>query len=782
MTMNLCRFHECTVTKERLTGAALWLIAGLICVSAAIAEGPGEASTLQVTAFRQDAGPVFSFRLRRETSRALPPQPGTVSLVPAGDRDAEPVDTASFGAALSEPTVDWRSERIQLAFPAAAGRGYYTLRARRAGVRENTEHRTRLGIVHFRHRRQSITFLPASPRNYAYPPDIAAWTDEEKERQKEAGREVLARLREAIRRGEPRFVFPKGHYRFDGEDVAGRYYRAAKFSGLRNMTIDGNGATIWLTRLKEEGFLFQDCENVTIRNLTFDRDPLPYAQGEIVAIRKLAPDARPKTAISGKVVFKLHPGFEESVRLLLPDQYGNGKIRIHIFANDLVRGFPMKETWCAGHSGNRPVTRREDGLYELFFQSIYDSPQEAGVEVGDLIALTPRFGRHSFRLMNSANVSVENVTVYSSSRNGFHADHLHGPSRFERYRLMRRPNTRRLVSSNSDGMHYKYCTVGPQLINCEIEGAMDDAIALPSMNAMVVDPVPENPKRLVIATRHPHVPVNVAVGTQLAIYRNPDCVFQGRSTAVAVEEVRDDPDLAALVEEMPTSHIWRNESVFHAITLDSPLSAGSGDFVITDRWSGDHFVFRSNLITKCWAHAIRATGNHGVIADNTIDGTWGIAFSVFPGWLIGVFSDDITIRGNRIRRTRAFPGGDKMPIRIAAGSPEVTEQLHSNFSITDNMITDCAYAGILVSNSRDVTLSGNTIRNSNQRRHRFQPENPFAMNLADLNHGIVVRACRNVRGGGNRIIEPGPHCRSALHLAGHNDRETVDVDVRGLEP
>ena len=127
--------------------------------------------------------------------------------------------------------------------------------------------------------------------NGPFPADIAAWTAEDKAAQVKAGEELLKKLETAVNNREALFIIPKGDYRFTSDE---REYPAFTrklgrpahifLEKLRDITIDGSGSTFWFEK-QITAFALTSCSNVTIRNLNIDWDPLPFTQGEVVAVQ-----------------------------------------------------------------------------------------------------------------------------------------------------------------------------------------------------------------------------------------------------------------------------------------------------------------------------------------------------------------------------------------------------------------------------------------------------------------------------------------------------------------
>lgn len=105
-----------------------------------------------------------------------------------------------------------------------------------------------------------------------FPPEIAAWNAQEKMRQEQNAAKLLRDLNAAVASGAKEYKMPRDHYRFS----PGRAPFLLK--DLRDFTLDGNGSTIWTSafNVAHPAMRLSNCTNVTVKNLSFDNDPLGF--------------------------------------------------------------------------------------------------------------------------------------------------------------------------------------------------------------------------------------------------------------------------------------------------------------------------------------------------------------------------------------------------------------------------------------------------------------------------------------------------------------------------
>ena len=97
-----------------------------------------------------------------------------------------------------------------------------------------------------------------------------------------------------------------------------KVYRADRrttITGLKDVTIDGNGATLLMSR-KDHIFKIEDCTGFTLRNLTLDYDPMIFTQVRITRI----------SADGGTIEFEVEKGYPD----LVPDLIANESLEVFL--------------------------------------------------------------------------------------------------------------------------------------------------------------------------------------------------------------------------------------------------------------------------------------------------------------------------------------------------------------------------------------------------------------------------------------------------------------------
>lgn len=130
-----------------------------------------------------------------------------------------------------------------------------------------------------------------------YPAQVAAWSEATRDAQRLAGVSLLEDLNAALEKGEKAFHVPPGVYRFDefSGSARGKGWYVRLFE-VNDFVLDGHGSTFYFSKPGHALSLYK-CTDVTVKNLTFDWDPLPFCQGTVAALE------------DDRITVRLDPGY-----------------------------------------------------------------------------------------------------------------------------------------------------------------------------------------------------------------------------------------------------------------------------------------------------------------------------------------------------------------------------------------------------------------------------------------------------------------------------------------
>ena len=250
---------------------------------------------------------------------------------------------------------------------------------------------------------------------------------------------------------------------------------AFRFHRVADVSIDGNGCTFLLG--PNVRFLrVTSCANFSLRNLNVDFDPLPFAEGTVIAS---SPDKR-------TIDVRLQPtGDKRQSRLLPvggptredgeqaffgmvwhPGPYGLLTHHYWIERMELLTGHePLDDA--------SPIIRATTNDRFRGFADIRPGTTQASLPIP---GIAHRFGPGScFEIWDNDGVLLEDVELWSAPWFGFRVFRNRGEVIFRRVNIRPKPGSGRLSSTWRDGFHVKGNSARLLWEDCMIAGTHDDA-------------------------------------------------------------------------------------------------------------------------------------------------------------------------------------------------------------------------------------------------------------------------------------------------------------------
>ncbi len=518
-----------------------------------------------------------------------------------------------------------------------------------------------------------------------FPESVAQWTAQEKQQQRSAADALLKELYAAVKAGEASFSVPKGVYRFS--KTVNRRPTHINLDGVKNFTLEGNGASFYFENFATAIQVYKS-ENVTIKNLILDWDPLPFTQGTVVSV-----DYAKNT-----FVFRPDPGYDT-----LPTK---GQIRGALFdpkTRELKPGQLGFGLWVP--------QKLADGTYSVGVRGFYGyKADQCGFETGDLIAIWQRMGR-AVKTEVSANVEYENITLYSVPFIGFVENVGGGGHAYRRCRIVKRPGTDRLLGGNADGFNSSNVLKGPLLEECEIENIGDDFVNIHGEYFRVFEQTA--PTELIV---QPFGSNGVAKPV-LSFLENKTWNSRGQRSVVsrtAFTYTVPDVNKGALERKWAAGTNYKPGQKIRAfrITLDRPVELTAATIFSANTATSNHAVIKNCRFSGSLARGIRFQSEHALIEGNTIERCLGPGLTTAgqPGfWGESVTSKHLIVRNNVFVEC-CLAGDGRMlgTVEITAPGTLAQGEPASNIEFTGNRITRPGIVGLRLNNCRDVTVTGNT--------------------------------------------------------------------------
>jgi hypothetical protein len=479
-------------------------------------------------------------------------------------------------------------------------------------------------------------------------------------------------------------------------------------SGATDARIVGPDATLAFTDGSLGGIHCHACDGVAVDGLTLDWRPPPFAQGDVVSMDE---DRRTVTvALHDRMRPLDSPTFETAS---------------HIWAtvHDPETGTFVSGQQAPGPGFKRIVERTHLGGNRWRLR-IGEQSTFVGLETGNqLVVNRRRGGRQALSFVDCAEVALDGVTVRASPSWAVNSKLCDGFTA-RNVTVAPAPESDRLVSTNSDGIHATNNASGPVVENCHFEKLHDDAMVVDTRTLPVESFLDDR---------------TVAVADVVTTWVRPGDQLRP-ITGAGVKK----PVLPPVADVELRFSGPRAPGRPKAITFESPVadSVATGDFLLNETLSNDGYVLRNNTVRNSRARPIRLTAGSGEVLDNHVDGSNGIGIEMEfftqshfapKGWV-----DDVTIEGNRVERVgRNWLPKHEVPAigTISRTTEAVTGTPHENLRIRNNELARNAFEGIVLRDTATATVAGNTIAEPNLLRG---PNGGYGM-IFDRSKDLTVR-------------------------------------------
>lgn len=287
-------------------------------------------------------------------------------------------------------------------------------------------------------------------------------------------------------------VFTPGTYHFYPENCKKKEYYESNttdtnpktcaflFEGIKNLVIDGRGSTL-IFHGQMQPFTFDNCENITLKNVKIDWENPLIAQGEVLKITDDYIDLGinhkefPHRLSEGKLFF---------------NEYG-GKLNAwqHTMEFDRKGRYVVEQTgdWgCLGDGWNNYTAETTmPGVVRLHHKFIRKP------KPGNFLVL-----RHSERthsgvfIFESKNISIKNVNIYHATGLGILAQFSEDLT-FNGYRAIPNRSKNHYFGGGDDGLQVSNCKGQITVNNCEFAGLMDDPINVHGTSVQIQEIISE---------------------------------------------------------------------------------------------------------------------------------------------------------------------------------------------------------------------------------------------------------------------------------------------------
>lgn len=268
-----------------------------------------------------------------------------------------------------------------------------------------------------------------------------------------------------------RVVFDAGKtYRLAAQSERLAVLSIGRASGI---SLAGNGAML-VAHPSNRLLTIFDSRDVTVGDLFFDYDPLPFTQARLTEILPAEQAIR----------FRIEPGYADPAE-------GDEKLYRDFKNSDAVFLKGATRKFTHGWARLRSVRAVGARTFEARFHQPDFARRLEGATEGDFIAIKLPFpearpmreGEGRFLSSSSPNVYIayshgvrmERIVSYAAPSMTFVATASEGVV-LDGCKVIRKPGSDRLIAGNSDGAHFKSLTVLPEVRDSVFEALMDDSI------------------------------------------------------------------------------------------------------------------------------------------------------------------------------------------------------------------------------------------------------------------------------------------------------------------
>ncbi len=539
------------------------------------------------------------------------------------------------------------------------------------------------------------------------------WSEAETRTLRDKGQGILRTIREASEARRGKVSIPPGDYLFHA-----RWSQASTLRNLADLEIEAAGATFWFEPPLIHALLFEDCHNVTVRDLTIDFTIPCWFQAKVTAVDRNA----------GTVAAAIMPGYEPRDAEGKPETSGNRSLMFYGAEGRFINHRHSPGTWNLSDDGK-----------SLVCGNIGRSGIPAPLQPGDHVVGTLRTGA-ALRSVQCSGMRFEGVNIWSSPGMAVYEGGGAGGNIYRTVRATRRPATNRLQAFGADIFHLAGTDRGPTLDRCELAYGADDNLNIHGSFGRVVKRDRE---------RHYFLEGAYAAGDTLGFHHERSLEPLGRAKVVSVSPAPGGPTLP-----LGEKHVVKGETL---VELDSTLDLPPLSLVVMDgKRSAAGFVVRD-----CWLHdnfqrTLINGAPGGRIENNTLQNTGEgliIQFETWGPWMEGPFASDLLIRGNRfidsppdravIHVSMHPPGGGSDTRRFNARPV-------ANLTIEDNCFSRTTATPLVIHN-----VAGLRIRSNSLDHPADAPALRGLANSSDRNW-LYAQDCSDVLLDGNLTPEKSP--------------------------
>ena len=527
------------------------------------------------------------------------------------------------------------------------------------------------------------------------------------------------------------------------------------FNGMEDFTINAYNTRFIFTS-GQRAFTFFNCENVHLKGLTIDYWPLPFTQGTI------------SEKNGSRATIDIHDGyavknegmtnkFRRSCYFIEPD---SRNLKANVYPTQ-----EPSENWLnnrqvsidVGATINKNNVKVGDRIV-LFYNSYGGSGHTIyndGCTDLKFIDLTMNstIGRAFLEISGGGNTLYDNVKVtYGTAPEG--------------------ASEPRLFASVAAGIRTIGLDKGPQIMNSLIEGLGDDGCNIQGDYFLVFE---KGDNFINIAPKRDQY---FDVGDTI-VCTNKQGIEVGMATLKAISQASKPSDFNTKRTEYLKKTSYKNKATtfikYYRFDFEGNLNAAEGYFLYNINKVGEGCMIENTTFRNIRARGILLKALNALIIDNHIENITESGIQITPEvlyWLESGPAKNLTISGNYVRNTNSRPqiknGSHSAGISVSCEGEDASDNkiftpgiIHSNISILNNTIEDTPGPGMVISSTRNIEISNNQFKNTNNKAGWQGGANVGV----DVGAAIFITLCDSVFLCENEVLSQGVNGTSSSVLS-----------------
>ncbi|TKT92338.1 right-handed parallel beta-helix repeat-containing protein [Dyadobacter frigoris] len=502
---------------------------------------------------------------------------------------------------------------------------------------------------------------------------------------------------EAIARHSTELVFPKGRYDFwpDGairakyfvsntsteeEDSTKTKTIGMLFKKAKNLTIDGNGS-LFIFHGKMTTIVLDQCENLKLQNIHIDFERPTMSEMRYAKVSEQGVD------------LEIHPDAKYSISNGQLIWHGEGWKTSHFHGVEFDTTLKtMRYSDWKTFNGSR-ATQISPNLVHFDTPSGFKPKQGNILTVRDIIR-----DQVGLLILQSKNITLEDVGMHYMHGLGIVSQYTENIT-MHRVTCAPREETKRIIASSADFMHFSGCRGQITIEDCKFSGAHDDPVNVHGTNLRMIEKMDNN--RLKLRFMH---------GQSYGF----NAFFAGDTVAFvhASSMIRFEKGIVKAVERISDRNV--------IITFQNVVPTGleANDCVENMTWT-PQVLIKNNYFTRTNTRGILLTTPRKAVIENNIFYRTGMSAILIEadaeGWYESGPVRDVTIRNNQFIDCayQGGPGNAVIGINPSNKIADFKKPVHSNIRIENNVFTTFDFPVLYAKSTEGLVFSGNTIIRSN---------------------------------------------------------------------